>query len=58
MDGQTLEMRLLTVENKFPAFVEQLGALDNGFSRQMNSIATRVRELDKEIGQLQERINM
>lgn len=57
-DTQSLEIKLLNMENKLPIFEDQLASLDTGFSRQVSSITNRLNDLEREIGELQEKISL
>lgn len=46
------------MENKLPVIEEQLASIDNGFSRQVNSISNRISDLELNLGELQEKINL
>lgn len=46
------------MEHKFPVMEDQLASLDNGFSRQVNSLTNRITDMETEVGELQEKVNL
>lgn len=57
-DAQPVEVRLVNLENKHSVLEEQLASMDSGFSRQVHNVTNRITDLEKEIGELQEKISL
>ncbi|KAF2896223.1 hypothetical protein ILUMI_09953 [Ignelater luminosus] len=53
----TPEQRLNELENKFAEYTEQVSTLDGMFNSQINTLQTQFTDLEKEIGEIIERIN-
>ncbi|XP_072392147.1 uncharacterized protein [Diabrotica undecimpunctata] len=57
-DAQPVEIRIKNLEFKNAEFIEQINSLDNGFSRLVNAMQGRLDELEKDMGEILERIHL
>ncbi|XP_056648707.1 rho-associated protein kinase 1-like [Diorhabda sublineata] len=58
VENQPVEIRIKGVENKQAEFIDQLNSLDYGFSRLLNTLQGRVEDLERDVGELLEKIHM
>ncbi|KAG5881849.1 hypothetical protein JTB14_017907 [Gonioctena quinquepunctata] len=57
-DTQPADLRIRLLETKFEDFQEQIHSLDGGFSRQVNVTQNRVSDMEKQLGEVLERIHL
>uniref|UniRef100_A0A6P7GZE7 Uncharacterized protein LOC114342548 n=1 Tax=Diabrotica virgifera virgifera TaxID=50390 RepID=A0A6P7GZE7_DIAVI len=57
-DAQPVEIRIKNLEFKNTEFIEQMNSLDSGFSRLVNAMQGRLDELEKDMGEILERIHL
>lgn len=57
LGGAVPEGRLTDLENKFAEYSENMSTLDTMFNNQVNTLQSHLTDLEKEIGEIVERIN-
>lgn len=57
-DAQPADVRVKHLEIKIHDFLEQINSLDSGFSRQVGALTNRLTDMEKEVGEILEKLHM